>query len=49
MNCINEYWERTASFKQGLLYFIKDSLIAERAVTKYQKTTIEYFKAFFAM
>lgn len=47
MDCINEYWDRSAPPRNGLLYFIKDSLIAERVVTKYQPTTIEYFKAFF--
>ena len=47
MDCINEYWDRTAPPRNGLLYFIKDSLIEERVVTKYQPTTIEYFKAFF--
>ena len=47
MDCINEYWDQTAPPRNGLLYFIKNSRIAERVVTKYQPTTIEYFKAFF--
>ena len=47
MDCINEYWDRSAPARNGLLYFIRNSLIAERVVTKYQPTTIEYFKAFF--
>ena len=47
MDCINAYWDRTAPPRKGLLYFIKDSLIAERVITKYQPTKMEYFKAFF--
>lgn len=47
MDCINEYWDKTAPPQNGLLYFIRDSLIAERVVTKYQPTKMEYFKAFF--
>lgn len=47
MDCINEYCDRSAPPRNGLLYFIRNSLIAERVVTKYQPTTIEYFKAFF--
>lgn len=47
MDCINEYWDRSAPPRNGLLYFIKDSLIAERVITKYQPTKMEYFKAFF--
>ena len=47
MDCIAEKTEPSADLKEGLLYFIKDSLIAERVVTKYSSTSLEYFKAFF--
>lgn len=47
MDCIAEKTEEGADKKSGLLYFIKDSLIAERVVTKYAPTSLEYFKAFF--
>ena len=47
MECIKEYLDTFASTKLGTLYFVKDSLIAECSVTKYQQTTPEYFKAFF--
>ena len=47
MDCINEYWDTEAPPKRGYLYFIKESRIAELSVSKYNRGTIEHFKAFF--
>lgn len=47
MDCIDSTCDKMAPPKNGQLYFVKNNVVAELVVSKYQRLGIEGFKAFF--